>query len=178
MPTITEALAEIKTIGKRMPPKQQQIMQNIARQEGLKDPLIKEGGSVAVIAAARQSMTDLETRHVALRLAIQEANRRTDITIDGETHSIAYWLTWRKEVLPGRRTFLTQLGNVIQQNRQAALSKGFSVVRIDQTPAQGSDLMINVDEDGLAKEIEHLAKIEGDLDGQLSLKNATVLVDA
>lgn len=175
--TITEALAEIKTIGKRLPPKRQHIASNLARQDGLKDPLASDGGSVTVITQTRQSIKDLEERHIALRLAIQAINRTSEITCDGEAHSIAWWLTWRKEILPGRKQFLQQLRQGVASARQQAQQKGLQVVTVNQTAQQLTDLIINVDEGELAKEIEHLEKIEGDLDGQLSLKNATILVE-
>jgi hypothetical protein len=175
--TITEALAELKTIGKRLPAKQMHILANLARQEGLKDPLATEGGSAVVIVQTRQSIADLQQRHVNLRLAIQEINRSTEITIDGETHSIAWWLTWRKEILPGRKQFLNQLRQQLSAMRQQAQQKGMQVVTVNQTPQALTDIVVNIDEALLAKEIEHLEAIEGELDGQLSLKNATTMIE-
>lgn len=43
--TITEALAEIKTVGKRVEKKREFIKAFLARQDGVKDPLEKDGGS-------------------------------------------------------------------------------------------------------------------------------------
>ncbi|KKK79464.1 hypothetical protein LCGC14_2833240, partial [marine sediment metagenome] len=39
------------------------------------------------------------------------------------------------------------------------------------------DIAVAVDEKKLADDIEHLEDVLGQLDGKLSLKNATVLVD-
>ena len=47
--TITEALAEIKTLAKRIEKKRQNIGQFLVRQEGVRDPLEREGGSVAFV---------------------------------------------------------------------------------------------------------------------------------
>src|SRR5439155_22848829 len=96
--TITEALAEIKTIGKRLEKKRSAILQLIARDSRVKDPLEKEGGSVRYIQAERQSVKDLETRIVAIRTAIQKSNLSTPLALDGQSMSVAEWLTWRREV--------------------------------------------------------------------------------
>ena len=52
--TITEALAEIKTVGKRVEKKREFIKSFLARQDGIKDPLEKDGGSYQAIARERQ----------------------------------------------------------------------------------------------------------------------------
>ena len=58
--TITEALAEIKTIEKRIDKKRQSLQPYIARMDGVKDPLEKSGGSAAFIKAERQAIGDLQ----------------------------------------------------------------------------------------------------------------------
>lgn len=83
--TITEALAEIKTIGKRIEKKREFIGGFLARQDGVRDPLEKDGGSAKAIAGERQSVNDLEDRIVALRRGIQRANDETSVTINGIT---------------------------------------------------------------------------------------------
>lgn len=52
--TITEALAEIKTIGKRIDSKKQFVTSHLARQDGVKDPLEKDGGSAELLKRERQ----------------------------------------------------------------------------------------------------------------------------
>ena len=47
--TITEALAEIKTISKRLEKKRESIFNFVGRQDGIRDPLEKDGGSVEFI---------------------------------------------------------------------------------------------------------------------------------
>lgn len=175
--TITEALAELKTIQKRIEKKREYVGAFLARQDGVKDPLEKDGGSAVVVARERQAISDLETRIVAIRTSIQKVNQATPITIEGITKTIAEWLTWRKEVAPGAQTFVGRLRGSIQSIRQKALQSGNAVVVPGQTAAQPADVVISVDESELAKLAEEYELILGTLDGQLSLKNATVMVE-
>jgi hypothetical protein len=175
--TITESLAEIKMIGKRLEKKREFIMQYIGRQDGLKDPLGPEGGSRSAIAVARQGIADLENRIVTIRSAIQEANAVTMLTIEGETKSIADWLVWRREVSAGRVAFVQRLRQTIMAARKDAVQKGLSVRFSESEVTSPTDIIVNVDEAALAKEAEQLETILGVLDGQLSLKNATVIID-
>lgn len=174
--TITEALAEIKTIGKRLESKRQFVTQFVFRQDTLRDPLQNQGGSVAAIAAERQSIADLETRIVRIRAAIQQANRDTTITIGKDTRSIADWLVWRREVAPGIKAFTTGLRNGINNVRAQAIQKGVATRAATAPEVASNDVVINVDEKALADEIEALETTLGTLDGQLSLKNATTVI--
>lgn len=177
MLTITEALAELKTIQKRVEKKRGFILQYLARQDGVKDPLAKEGGSIEVVARERQAIRDLDTRHVLIRTSIQRINQATPITIAETTKTIAEWLTWRKEIAPDTQKFLAQLRQTLLQSRTQAQQKGLAVVGTGQTAAAPTDLLINIDEAALAHDAEQMETILGTLDGQLSLKNATILID-
>ena len=176
--TITEALAELKTIQKRIEKKREYAKVFIGRQEGLKDPLEKDGGSAEVIRRERQAIVDLETRHVAIRTAIQKANQTTPITVEGITKTIAEWLTWRKEIAGGTQAFISQMRQAVQHLRTQAQQKGWNLVAVTtDAERKPTDIVINVDEAALAKEAEQIEMILGTLDGQLSLKNATVTVE-
>lgn len=175
--TITEALAELKTLGKRIEKKREYVASYLARQEGLKDPLEKEGGSAEVIKRERQAIGDLSTRHVLIRTAIQKVNHATTITVADETKTIAEWLTWRKEVAPGAQAFVNKLRQMLVQARTQAQQKGWGVVTNATASTNPTDVVIHIDEAGLAAEAEHLETVLGTLDGQLSLKNATVFVE-
>jgi hypothetical protein len=176
--TITEALAEIKTINKRLLSKRQSIAQYVARAANLRDPLEKDGGSVDFIARERQSMGDLEGRIITIRRGIALANDSNNITIGEDTKSIAEWLTWRREVFPAQQQTLVALRSQIIVARQHAQRSGVAVVAVntDKDP-EPKDWIINLNEKDLAAEIEALETTEGALDGQLSLKNATVTID-
>ena len=176
--TITEALAEIKTIDKRITKKRENILPYLWRQEQLRDPHEKDGGSALFIQQELQSVGDLEQRKISLRRAIQDANDITFIETGGMALSISDWLTWRREVAPGKQQFLRQMSQQIHQARSQAQAKGFAVVGAGAVPSQPTDLLVNVSEQGLAADMENLETVLGTLDGLLSLKNATVFVEA
>ena len=177
--TITEALAEIKMLGKRIEKKRQGLTNYVARQEAMKDPLEKEGGSVEFIKGERQAVRDLGERIVELRRAIAKANAETMVSVNGDTRSIADWLTWRREVAPGRqsevRTLLSEVEGIRQQAQQKGLGFVTAVAQVggDVKP---TDVLVNVSEVELLNEADHLETVLGVLDGQLSLKNATTTI--
>jgi hypothetical protein len=175
--TITEALAEIKLIDSKLDKKRSTIRTYLTRQDQLKDPLATEGGSVAFIKAEQQSIGDLENRKVTLRRAIARANEQTDVTVGNATKSIADWLVWRRDVAPGRQSFLTQLWQTIEAARRDAQSRGYAVVEGASSVTRPGDIVVNVDVAALSREAENLVEVLGNLDGQLSLKNATVQVE-
>ncbi len=175
--TITEALAELKTMQKRIEKKREYVSMFLVRQDGIKDPLEKDGGSVEVLRRERQAIADLETRHVAIRTAIQKVNQSTPITVADVTKTIAEWLTWRKEIATPSQRFIDKMRGAVNGARQQAQQKGWGVVAAGQPAAQPSDLVVNVDEAALAADAERFETILGTLDGQLSLKNATVMIE-
>lgn len=174
--TITEALAEIKTIGKRIDKKRENVRSFLFRQERLKDPLEKEGGSRAFIASEMQGIRDLEERVVSLRRAIAAANASETITVGAVTRTIGDWLTWRREVAPGRVSFYGTLVQHLNGMRADAMRKGIAVTNGEAS--KPDDVVVNVDERALAGLAEDLESVLGTLDGQLSLKNATIKVEA
>ncbi len=174
--TITEALQEMRTIDKRIEKKVDWIGQLAARNEKIRDPVEKEGGSAAVIEQERQAIGDLHRRKVQLRLAINRANDQAVLTIAGETKSIAEWIVWRREVAPIQESILGGLRRGISNVRDQAKRAGTSIVST-QDAAEPGDIVVNISEVELAGEIETLEEILGNLDGQLSLKNATTVVN-
>ena len=173
--TITEALAEIKTVEKRIQKKREAILPFVFRQEMLRDPHEKDGGSAVVVQQELQAVGDLQERVIAIRRAIQEANSTTDITVGGETRSISDWLVWRREVAPQRQQLYVDIRNAINNMRAQAQQKGLQVVASES--GNQSDIVVNVNEKKLAAQIEALEEVLGTLDGQLSLKNATVTIE-
>lgn len=171
---ITEALAETKTIAKRLASKRQFIAQHLARHGSMVDPLASQGGSAEAVRRERQAMRDLEARLIGIRRAISKANDVVEIELHGERRTIAEWLTWRREVAPGLQTFLREMQSGITRLRQEARNKGWSV---NETGSTEQNVYVNLDEIALAQEIEQVDHVLGDLDGALSLKNATTNVE-
>ena len=176
--TITEALAETKTIEKRITKKRDSIAQYLARQEKVKDPLANDGGSVQFIAQEEQAVRDLEERLIGIRRAILVANTTTNVSLNGDTRPIQDWLTWRREVAPKQQAYLRGLRDGIAKIRQECMQKGLTMVSAVATIGEVSanDVWVNISEKDLAERIEKLETMLGELDGQLSLKNATTTV--
>jgi hypothetical protein len=177
MATITEALAEIKTIQKRLESKRASIMSYLARQDAVRDPLEKTGGSFQFIERERQAIGDLETRIINLRRGIQHANDATKIAINGSERTISEWLTWRREIADHAKSFLGTVRTTLNQVRTQAQRAGGMVVTAGTEATSGKDYVVNIDEAALAREIETMEETLGTLDGQLSLKNATTLIE-
>lgn len=181
--TITEALADAKTVGKRIEAKVAFIGQYLLRPEQVKDPLGDQGGAVNAIKSAQQAIGDLETRLVNIRLAIQAANLSTALTVStgGETftRTIAGWLAYRKDVAPLRLKMLAALRQAIEQQRTALLRQGratVGAVTLDTSNAKPTDVLVNIDEVQLAKEAEQLDAILSTLDARLNFINATTTI--
>ncbi len=137
--TITEALAEIKTLEKRIEKKSGSLQPYIGRQEGVKDPLEKSGGSAAFIAAERQSIGDLQKNIVNLRIGINRANDNTTITIEGVTRTISEWLIWRRDISKNEQKLLQVLRSSIESIRQGAKRQGLNLVSKETEALQPSD---------------------------------------
>lgn len=176
--TITEALAEIKTIGKRVEKKKEFISRYIGRQDGIRDPLEKDGGSIEALKRERQGIKDLLERLIYLRNGIQRANDTNTVTINGTTRTISEWLTWRRDVAPLERSLLNTLIGRMTDVHKTAKSQGNAVVSATALVGdlKPTDVIINIDEGELGAQSEALEDTLGQLDGQLSLKNATVFI--
>lgn len=175
MTTITEGLADLKTLRKRIDKKRESLGPYLARAEAIRDPLEKQGGSAKHIEAEIQAIADLEANYLDIRRRIALANDSTNITVAGVTKSISQWLIWRREIAPHYKAWLQGMRSGIQQLRAKTQSRGGSMVsataQIGET--KPDDIIVNVDEAKLDQQLEHIEEVLGTLDGQLSLKNAT-----
>lgn len=174
--TITEALAELKTLEKRIEKKRAMVKGNLFRQEQFKDPLLAAGGSEKALKEEAQAITDLENNIVAIRVAILKSNLETAIDVCGVARTVAGWLAWRRDVAPKRREHLAILAGALTTARQQAAKNGLAVHATADTAKTG-DVIVHIDEAGLHADIEQIETVLGTLDGQLSLKNATVQID-
>lgn len=168
--TITEALAELKTLAKRIDKKRMFVRQNLARTAAMRDPLEKEGGSETVLKREMQAIHDLTDRYVDLRCAINQANANSELTICGTTNTVAQWIVWKREIAQAKGAFLSQ----IRADIESARNKVQEMNRGATTP---TDVVIHLSESKLAESREQHEEIMGTLDGLLSLHNATVTID-
>lgn len=174
--TITEALAEIKTIKARIQKKRENVMRYFARDSRMRDPLSDDGGSIEYVKRERQGIADLEERTVKIRSSIQAANLATTLTLGEKTRTLADWLNWRRDVSEGSKTFLAQMVGSLNSVRQQAQKQGISVSDKDSGSAV-PEIVVAVNEKQLAGEVEGIETLLGDLDGRLSLLNATTFIE-
>lgn len=175
--TITEALAELKLIKGKLDKKTAFITQYLGRQDGAKDPLEKQGGVAKSIAEEMQSINDLHERFVRIRSAIAAANTANNVTIGATSRSVADWLIWRRDVAPLVRGLQKGLSDKINQIRNGAKAQGWTTIKQGDTPANPTDVIIEINEKALAEASEKTQEILDTLDGKLSLHNATVQVE-
>lgn len=175
--TITEALAEIPLIEKKIQSKREYISQNVGRTSVMADPLAKtEGGSPAVIAREFQAIGDLSTQLVKIRSAIQERNTTNYVTLGEKTMTVAEWLNWRREVAPKTVSFLKQVTQACQQMKNQ-FERSPQILKDQEGKQTIIQPVFHVDLEWVQKELERNEAILGELDGKLSMMNATTFVE-
>lgn len=174
--TITEALAELKTLAARIEKKREHSGHYILRDSRAVDPMLKEGGSATFIQREWQAIADMEARFIRIRRAIQLSNLTSTLELRGKILSIAEWLIWRRELAEGRKRFLANVSGSIQRARREASTVLASAMKNAPAGFEKGDLLVNVDEAALLTEIEQLDETLSELDGRLSLLNATTTI--
>ena len=181
--TITEALQEIKTIGSRLQKKRGSIGSYIARDARVRDPFEKDGGAEKFITSERQAITDLENRVISIRSAIQRSNLTAQLSVNGTTRTVSEWLTWRREISAGQKDFLGALANGLSSVRKDVQQKGGRIlaaaVAVNEAsgPNDPPQVVVCIDELKLIAEREAIEQTLGELDGKLSLFNATTVIE-
>lgn len=174
--TITEALAEIKTINARIGKKREAVMRYFIRPSAMRDPMEKEaGGTEGFIQRERQGIADLEQRIVTIRTAIQRKNLETWVTVGETARPVQQWLNWRREVAPGQQGSFRALMVRIDQVRLQGRREGKALTASQDSSADGILVLLNEKE--LAEQAEKLEQTLGGLDGKLSLMNATTTIE-
>lgn len=171
--TITEALSEVNLVKKKIAAKQEKIRGALVRADHVKDPFEKEDGSVEMIKREFQAIQDLSTRLQKIRAGISQTNISTTITIEGQTRSIHDWLVWRRELQKGEQGFIQICHSTVKQHVDSLMRQP-QVVKDNEGKATLVEYKINVDYAELLKRDHTITEILERLDGQLSLKNATI----
>jgi hypothetical protein len=173
--TITEALSEINLINKKIDDKSSAITPALILAAHAKDPYTDHG---AYVASELQAINDLQKRLVRIRSAVQRANLDNTITIGEETKSIAEWLSWKKEVAEKAIGLFNRIRSEVTKHLTQNQSRP-SVIQVQEGANVVSKIVefkYAVDLQDMAKRSEVLSSMFENLDGQLSLKNATIAV--
>lgn len=174
--TITEALAEVKLIEKKVTKKRETVLANLTRYSHVQDPMDSDGGTAAWIQQEHQAIQDLQTRLEKIRSGVADANLKTSVTVGETTKSVFEWLTWKREVAPGYLNFLKQ----VHMSTKTALDGQNArpgLVTDSEGKQKLAELVLNVNYLDYLKQAERANDTLEHLDGQLSLKNATVLIN-
>lgn len=175
--TITEALAELKTLDKRIESTRDFILRYGIRQGSTIDPLADEGGSDAEIPRRMQSLSDLLQRKVDIRTAINAVNATTTLEVAGIKRTVAEWIVWRREAFKQELDAYQRLQQQITAARKDCANKNLTIREDGQQPTKVTEVSCFIKEGQIQKNIERLTTIESTLDGQLSRINATTTVE-
>lgn len=178
--TITEALAELKTLKARIVKKRENITRYFVRDGTKKDPLASSalGGSAQYVRQERQGVADLEKRIVSIRSAISKENSKVILTLKNVEMSVGEWLTWRREISEGQTAFLRSLISTLNAIRTPMRGQVPKKLTSKEEDAATDDVVVvSIPEEQVAKEAEDLEELLGSLDGKLSLLNATTVIE-
>lgn len=176
--TITEALAELKTLDKRIASTKDFILKYAVRQGSTIDPLDDEGGSHVVVPRKMQSIADLLDRKVKLRTAINAANSNTSLTIGSITKTVSEWIIWRRESFSTELDSFRQLQAKVLDARRQCAQADVKLIEDGKQPERVQEASCFISESYISKKIDELVEIESTLDGKLSLVNATTVISA
>lgn len=180
--TVTEALGELRLIEKKMQKKRGAMLPYLT---GYMDALEKNGGQEKLVADNQLSLADLAARHIEIRLAIQESNRTSKLLIKDEGTSreetVAWWLTWKREIAAGQRQHLSQCLRHIEQAKATHEQARFNAEKqrkpSDDGPQPASpDLIVFVDERKMQEELAQIEYCLEKLDTLLTLHNSTTVI--
>lgn len=174
--TITEALSEINLLKKKIEKKKETVLTNLIKAKHIKDQLESQGGAKAFVKAEIQSTQDLNSRLLRLKGAIAKANIETLITVNSRTDSIHNWLNWKRDIAQGDIKFNGQVYQSVKSHFDH-LQKSPQVFKDEEGKTQLVEYESNVDYGDFLKTQEGLQDTFDKLDGQLSLKNATIVVE-
>jgi hypothetical protein len=170
--TISQAMATLKLLDKRIEGEIRDLDAYAVRRDSAADPLVRKGSNSAIYVAARQqAIADMSAQKIAIKEAIALANQATSLTVAVETRTVSQWIVWKRIVAPGMQTMYAGLLTKINRER-AALDRENMAVAADSRV----QLVVNLDEQKLREDAKHLEDILGELDGQLSIINATTMI--
>lgn len=176
MLTITEALAEVNLLKKKIADKENYSFQMVSRASHVDDPFAKQGGSAEALRKEKQAIKDLRDRLVKIRSAISKANTETKVEINQESKTIFDWLTWKREIYKEQKSYLEGLFRLASEVTQKSQNRP-EVYKNEAGDPVLVKYIKNIDEGSLKEELEKIDEIYHKLDGQLSLKNAITTIE-
>lgn len=173
--TITEALSEINLLKKKVQAKEKAVSGLLVSAEHVKDPYADEGGTAKFLEKEFQSIGDFRRRLIKIRSAISKANLENEITLAETTMSIQDWLTWKREVAKEETSLINTVCSTVKRFLDESTNKPQCYQDSEGKP-QLLKLKSNVDYAAFVRKQEKMTELFENLDGKLSLKNATIVV--
>ena len=174
--TITEALSEINLIKKKAEKKTNAILANLTKPKHLPDQLESEGGSKQFLKQEIQALEDLYNRQIKIKGSIGKANITNNITINGKTQSIHDWLIWKRDIAQVQINFNTKVYTEVKKQIEQ-FQRQPQIYKDKDDKTQLLEIEPNVEYGEFLKKTEELQDVFDKLDGQLSLKNATIIIE-
>jgi hypothetical protein len=174
--TITEALSELNLIKKKVDNKRKVVAGSLLKAKHEKDAYESVGGIKQFITNELQSIDDLDSRYLKIKGSIAKANIDNSITVNGFTKTIHDWLNWKRDLSDIQKKFVFNLYS-FPKGELERLSKQPQVYKDEKQEARLVEFESNIDYPSFLKKSEELNDTFDRLDGQLSLKNATIVID-
>lgn len=174
--TITEALSEINLIKKKVDKKRQTILGLLVKAKNLPDPMQSQNGSKEFIKSEVQSMEDLNTRLIRLKGSIAKANIDNKIKVNGYEKNIHDWLIWKRDISKFEIGFTGEVYKTVKSHFDS-LQKQPQVYKTEDGTTKLVEYESMVEQGDFLKKAEDLQEVFDKLDGQLSLKNATIVIE-
>lgn len=174
--TITEALSELNLIKKKVDNKRKVVAGSLIKAKHEKDAFENVGGIKQYITSELQSIDDLESRYLRIKGSIAKANIENSISINGFTKTIHDWLNWKRDLSDTQKKFVFNLYS-FPKGELDKLSKQPQIYLDDNKEKHLVEFEATIDYPSFLKKSEELNDTFDRLDGQLSLKNATIVVD-
>ena len=174
--TITEALSELKLIKDKVAKKEKTVLDNLVSVTHMEDPFKEQGGTAAFLKTEMQAIEDLRHRFVTIRSAIAKANENITLTIGDQSKTISQWLVWKREISKEHVLFYQNIYMRTKTAMDNASAKP-QAYKDDNGDAQFVKVKANVDQQASLKRAEEITDALQKLDGLLSLKNATTIIE-
>lgn len=174
--SIHEAFAELRVLKAKREQKRQFVQRFAFRIKAHADPLERVGGAEKTVREEMQAIADLDAREISIREQIAKVNDVVLITIGTQTKSLAAWLLIRRHTGPARKAFLDGLATLITTSRTQMQSKRVTEAAKEAGNPEALDLVLHLDELALQRMREDEEAVLNELDGKITLANATTMI--
>lgn len=172
--TITEALAELRTIEKRLAKKRDFVKHNLHRPEQVADVFLDDGGMEAVVLREMQSIGDLEERAIRIRDAITASNQVTGLVVGEKSRTVHQWLVWKREIVSHQISLRQAISSELVRAEQGIRDKVYRVQRGSDGPVEELPvrMVYALPRKRIMEELDEIETTLGQLDGKLTLSNS------